>query len=229
LKKSDIMKLLKKQFEAGQLPASELSAPEQQLLKQHLDRQLIQHWDQIIAEEDTKNRNGKRKKSILAWVSAVAITTAAALALLFYFNKEAVAVPEQQPMAMQGLVQYPFSERQVRGANNAGTDNATWQQAVLAYRNGQYTAALEKSQAMHEPFMTGMCLFMLERYEPSIEQFDLVLHSPGAPIEVRYYKGLALLQLGRKEAAMDEFRQVKESREVRGMWKDAVQKVLEGM
>ncbi|MBC7774770.1 MAG: hypothetical protein H7246_04965 [Phycisphaerae bacterium] len=207
--------------EEDQFPASELNKKEKQLLQAYQDREYLNRWEKVTASSDRK----ERRTSSLKWIVALAVL---ASALFFLFGENWFkTVPPAKPAEIAGLVDYPFMEQQVRGTAASSNDERIWKESISRYKKGAYAEALEKSKALNRPFFKGMCLLQLNRYEESIQQFDLALQMPEHSSEINYYKGFGLQQLGRKEEAKAQFKQALESRELREAWRNSAKKMIE--
>ena len=207
--------------EEDQVPTSELNKKEKQLLQAYQDREYLSRWEKVTASSDRK----ENRTSTLKWIVALAVL-ASALFFLFGENwfKSAPAVKSAE---IAGLVDYPFMEQQLRGTAAASVEENAWKESVSSYKKGAFSQALEKSKTLKRPFFKGMCLLYLQRYEESLQQFDLALKQPEHNSEIYYYKGVALLQLSRKEEAKAQFKQALESRELREEWRNSAKKMME--
>jgi tetratricopeptide (TPR) repeat protein len=198
---------------SDQLPPEELSEREKALLQTQLDLERSKRWKKLAGPKPQPFITILRGKF---WV--LAILCGLLLAILGWQQGWFSSAAPKEPVVLAAradLLDYPFDNVTVRGGLTSPTI-ALPAKALEAYRKRDFETALREA-GVSDHFFRGICWLQLGKSQNALAELEQVApEGPGIGAEFYYYKGVALQDLGQKEAAKLAFQKILDSKTVRG-------------
>jgi tetratricopeptide (TPR) repeat protein len=224
------MKNIQDTYQDNELPDDELSQEEKAMLKAMLNRNLKEHYSQLLAEQGIRREEAKVLffNNQRFWMAAAA--TVALIASAIWFLRPNSAVSQEQLLAKAELP-YDFPAN-IRGGN-VTTDDAQWQLIVSAYKSKNFDQVLTLSESFSQKttdlqFVRGLSFMFSTKhdYQSSVSTLQQLIATGNAPEEVYFYLALAHLHLNQQKPAKDALEKVLSSRQVRQSYKLKAQELM---